>query len=119
MRKSDHDYATARRLRRTPTLPEGLLWRELRRQAGGVKIRRQHPVGAYVIDFYCAKAKLGIEIDGMAHDMGDMPARDERRAAFLSEQGITLLRLPAREVLADPLQAAETIVDACRARIAG
>jgi hypothetical protein len=64
-----HDFGKARKLRKALSLPEGLLWRELRRKAGGVKFRNQHPVGPYVIDFYCAAAKLGFEIDGIAHDM--------------------------------------------------
>jgi very-short-patch-repair endonuclease len=117
MRRSDHAYAAARRLRRTLSLPEGLLWRELRGAAGGVKIRRQHPVGPWVIDFYCAAAKLGIEIDGIAHDMGDRPERDARKAAFLHDQGIALLRIPAAEVLRDPQAVAQAIATKCHKRL--
>jgi very-short-patch-repair endonuclease len=66
-------------LRRELSLPEGLLWRELRRAPEGVEIRRQHPVGPYVIDLYCVSAKTGFEVDGIAREMGDRPERDERR----------------------------------------
>jgi very-short-patch-repair endonuclease len=43
--------------------------------------RRQHPIGPYVLYFYCAKAKLAVEIDGASHDMGDRPHHDLRRDA--------------------------------------
>ena len=113
MRKADHAYAKARKLRKNLSLPEGLLWRELRCKAGGVKIRRQHPVGPYVLDFYCASAKLGIEIDGMSHDMGDQPKKDARRDAFLAEQRIRVVRIPAAEVLRSPIDVAEQVVVMC------
>jgi very-short-patch-repair endonuclease len=116
LRKSDHDYAKARQLRRDMTLPERLLWRELRGKPAGLKFRKQHPVGPYVIDFYCASAKLGIEIDGISHDMGDRPERDIRRDVFLREKGVDVVRLPAQDVLNAPGQAAETILALCRAR---
>ena len=116
MRKSDHAYAKARRLRRSMSLPEGLLWRELRRKTGGVKIRRQHPVGPYVVDFYCAAVKLAIEIDGIAHDMGDRSERDAKRDKFLREQAIETLRIPAKDVLASPADVAEAVAAICRGR---
>ena len=50
------------------TLPEVLLWNLLRKAPDGVVFRRQHPIGRYVVDFYCARAKVCIEIDGFAHD---------------------------------------------------
>jgi very-short-patch-repair endonuclease len=116
LRKNQHDYARARKLRRELSLPEALLWRELRGAPEGMKIRKQHPVGRYVIDFYCAAVKTGFEVDGIAHDMGDRPEKDEERTAFLAEQGIRLVRIPAREVLADPGAIAQAIVDHCRER---
>lgn len=116
LRKHEHNYTAARRQRRKLSLPEGLLWRELRGQPEDVKIRRQHPVGPYVIDFYCAQAKTGFEVDGIAHDMGDRPKRDERRTEWLAEQGIRLVRIPAKDVLADPVEVASAIVALCRDR---
>ena len=82
------------------SLPEVLLWRLLR--TAPVKFRRQHPLGPYVLDFYCAGSKLAIEVDGIAHDMGDRPQRDRRRTAWLTQHNIEMLRIPARDVLADP-----------------
>lgn len=119
MRKSDHNYALARAQRKAPSLPEGLLWRELRANAGGVKFRRQHPVGRYVLDFYCAAAKCGFEIDGMAHDMGNAAGRDNARDIWLAAQGIRVERIPARAVLRDPARIAEAMVRLCEGIVAG
>ena len=119
MRKSAHNYTAARAQRKGPTLPEGLLWRELRAHRGGLKFRRQHPVGRFVLDFYCAAAKCGIEVDGIAHDMGDRPERDEVRDSFLKGQGIRVVRIAAGEVLADPAGVAEASVRLCRGIIKG
>ena len=72
----------ARRLRRTLSAPEARLWSRLRARLPGKPIfRRQHPLGPYVLDFYCTTAHLAIEIDGISHDMGERPALDERRNA--------------------------------------
>ncbi|MEO6042193.1 MAG: DUF559 domain-containing protein [Croceibacterium sp.] len=118
LRRNQHDYRTARDLRRKMSLPEVLLWRELRRGSHGLKFRHQHPVGPYILDFYCASAKLGIEVDGIAHDMGERPERDERKLAFVEAQGITVMRLPATEVLQSAVNATEAIVALCRDRSA-
>ena len=90
----------ARSLRRRMTLPEVLLWKALRADAA-LKFRRQHPIGPYVLDFYCATARLAVEVDGAAHEMGHIPARDERRDAWLAAKSITVMRIPARDVLRD------------------
>jgi very-short-patch-repair endonuclease len=104
----------ARKLRRQMTLPEVLLWQALRLRPDGVKFRRQHPAGPYILDLYCESALTGIEVDGMAHDMGDNPARDERRDAWLSEQGIAMIRIPAREVLASVDDVVRYLVARCQ-----
>jgi len=91
----------AKQLRREMSLPEVLLWQELRKRPGGLKFRHQHPAGEYNLDFYCARWKLAIEVDGEAHSRGDRPQRDERRDAWLASHGVTICRIPAREVLAD------------------
>ena len=119
LRKSDHNYTLAKVQRKTPSLPEGLLWRELRAKAGGMKFRRQHPVGRFVLDFYCAAAKCGFEVDGIAHDMGDRAERDAARDEFIARQGIRVVRIPASEVLADPIGIAEAMVRMCRGIVAG
>ncbi len=107
----------ARKLRRDMSLPEGLLWRELRTRPGGLKFRRQHPSGAYVLDFFCSDARLAIEIDGEGHGMGDRPAHDAARDAWFAKAGIATLRIPAREVLADLGSVVQSIVAACTERL--
>jgi very-short-patch-repair endonuclease len=107
----------ARRLRRGMTLPEGLLWRELRKRPEGLKFRRQHPSGAYVLDFFCSDARLAIEVDGFAHDTGDRSERDGMRDAWFARIGIKTLRIPAQAVLEDLSAAVLHIITEARGRI--
>jgi very-short-patch-repair endonuclease len=95
--KGDKEYA--RRLRRSMSLPEVLLWRELRKKPKGIQLRRQHPAGPYVLDFFCAIANLAIEVDSEAHSRGDRPQRDEIRDQWLTKQGVRVMRIPATDVL--------------------
>ncbi len=99
MPQSKDVIATARRLRRELSPPEARLWTELRgRKLADLRFRRQHPVGPYVLDFYCVSARLAVEVDGRAHDEPDRIRQDQRRDAWLAEQGIRVLRVTAREV---------------------
>ncbi len=92
----------AKRLRGRLSLPEGLLWRRIKAsQFQGLHFRKQHPLGPYVLDFYCDALKLCIEVDGGFHGTEDRPERDARRDAWLSRQGICTLRISARTVLRD------------------
>ena len=102
--------ALARKLRSTMSLPEILLWQRL--QHSDVKFRRQHPVGRYVLDFYCAAAWICVEVDGISHDMGNNPSRDTDRDAWLNAQGVSVLRICAADVLRDPDGVADGIVRA-------
>lgn len=108
--------ASARRLRREMTLPEVLLWRLLKGKPMGVKFRKQHPIENYVVDFYCAEKRFAIEIDGIAHDMGDRPKRDVSRDARLRALGIEVIRISAADVLRDVDGAADGIVRLCADR---
>jgi very-short-patch-repair endonuclease len=108
----------ARRLRQEMSLPERLLWSRHRRKPGGFKFRNQHPAGDYVVDFYCHEHRLVIEIDGITHDMGERPFVDEERDASFRARGLQVLRIAAREVLADPDAVAQSIVSHCAARAA-
>jgi very-short-patch-repair endonuclease len=114
MPANDRAYKAARRQRRQMSLPEVLLWQRLRRNPCGISFRRQHPIGPYVLDFYCPAARLAIEIDGIAHDMGDRPERDEVRNSWLAEQGLQVVHIEAREVLRDPDAVAEMLVRAAQ-----
>jgi len=64
----------------------------------GLKFRRQHPIGPYILDFYCAEAKLAVEVDGAGHDLLDQVAHDRRRTAWLAGRGIKVIRLRAAHV---------------------
>lgn len=110
--KQQRKVARARSFRARMSLPEVLLWQQLRNQ-DEVKFRRQHPLGPYVLDFYCAKAKVCVEIDGIAHGMGDRTERDAARDAWLGQQGIEVIRIPASAVLNDPSGAAEALIRYC------
>jgi very-short-patch-repair endonuclease len=76
--------------------------------------RRQHPIGPYVLDIYCAEARLAVEIDGMRHDLGDRPRRDARRDEWLNECGITTIRITA----GDWATSVDEVVDAIVRRAA-
>jgi very-short-patch-repair endonuclease len=90
----------ARRLRKEMSLPELMLWNAIRRgQLDGLKFRRQHPIGPYVLDFFCASARLAVEVDGQMHHTEDRPEKDAARDRWLARQGIMTLRIPASWVL--------------------
>ncbi|HET7709131.1 MAG TPA: endonuclease domain-containing protein [Sphingomicrobium sp.] len=91
----------ARRLRREMSLPEVLLWRELRKRPAGLKFRRQFPIGQMTVDFVCLERRIALEVDGEGHGFGDQPRRDAARDAILRRSGFAVLRLPARDVLRD------------------
>ncbi len=87
----------ARQMRKESTSSEHLLWGALRdRRLDGHKFRRQHPVGAFILDFYCAEAGLAVEVDGGVH--ATTAAADAERQQWLEAQGIRFLRLTARLV---------------------
>jgi very-short-patch-repair endonuclease len=93
------------------SVPEARLWNRLRWRAAGKPVfRRQHQMGPYVLDFYCAKARLAIELDGASHDMGDRPQRDIRRDARLEKHGVRVVRVPASELTREIDEAADAIV---------
>ena len=89
----------AKRLRKQMTPPEIALWLALRSNEEGLRFRKQHAAGPYVLDFYCAPARLTIEVDGASHNHGNRPERDATRDAWLIAQNIQVLRYPAREML--------------------
>jgi len=83
----------ARRLRRNATEAEKRLWSRLRnRQVANLKFRRQHPFGSRTLDFFCAEAKLAIELDGSGHTSYRAQASDPDREIELYEKGIRVLR---------------------------
>jgi very-short-patch-repair endonuclease len=107
----------ARKLRKEMSLPEVLLWRVLRGQPQGVKFRRQHPAGEFNMDFYCSDARLCIEIDGIAHGMGDRPLRDSKRDEWMRSQGIDTIRVAASDVLGDASVVGDALIALARSRL--
>jgi very-short-patch-repair endonuclease len=87
----------ARRLRHELTAEENRLWQSLRgRRFARFKFRRQHPIGPYVLDFYCHRLKFAIEIDGAWHE--EVGVRDDARSAELATYGIRVFRLTNHEL---------------------
>ncbi len=86
----------ARSLRRSMTAAERALWARLRRRRLGARFRRQHPVGPYVVDFFCFEAKLVVEVDGGQHESSE---KDRARDRWLVENGYNVLRFWNNEVL--------------------
>jgi very-short-patch-repair endonuclease len=103
--------SSARRLRRQLSLPEMLLWRLLRLSRRELRFRKQYPVGPFVADFYCPAAKIVIEIDGAVHN--ERRDADGRRDAYLRSLGLTVIRVPVAEVLADPEGVADGLYRLC------
>ena len=100
----------ARTMRRNPTLNEQRMWNWLRsRRFGDFKFRRQHPIGRFILDFYCPALKLAIEIDGTQHDDPRVAAVDDARGAVLRGFGIEVVRISNRDLACDPVTVAQTI----------
>src|SRR6185437_3608359 len=84
------------------TLPEVVLWTALRKgRLAGLRFRRQHPIGPYILDFYCPSARLAVEVDGFVHESEAQFQHDERRTAWLAGRGVRVLRIAARDILRD------------------
>ncbi len=78
---------------------EMILWRFLKgKNLNGYKFRRQYSVGAYVLDFYCAKLKLAIELDGDSHFVDGVQEYDKMRQTFIESFGIKFLRFTNYEI---------------------
>jgi ATP-dependent DNA helicase RecQ len=85
-------------LRRKATQPEHMLWSILsRRKLGGLKFRRQHPIEPYIVDYYCASAKLIVELDGESHEGRQL--YDEKRQTHLCNLGLRIVRVMNDDVL--------------------
>ncbi len=114
--REQKNVPAARRLRQRETDLERRLWRELRnRRAFGLKFRRQHPVGPYVVDFACLEARLLIEIDGYWHQF--KKAEDAARGRALKATGFDIVRYDIENELADVNALAEAIAYEARQRI--
>ena len=101
-----------KKLRQNATPEERVLWKVLRgRQLLGYKWRRQFSEGPYILDFYCPELKLCVEVDGLQHTAEEEVKRDNRRTAYLSKEGITVLRVSNEVVWKQSDLVASAILD--------
>ncbi|MGH7011856.1 MAG: endonuclease domain-containing protein [Caulobacteraceae bacterium] len=120
MRSHTPTHRRAKTLRGRMSPAEVLLWMRLReRRPERPSFRRQHPIGPYIADFYCAAARLVVEIDGADHSEEAQVDHDERRDAYMTERGYRVLRCPAAGVLEDPDAAAWGILQSAAELIEG
>jgi adenine-specific DNA-methyltransferase len=68
------------------------------RQLAGLKFRRQHPYGQFILDFFCVECQLAIEVDGGVHLNAEQAARDSERSEFLAQHGVRVLRFTNDEI---------------------
>jgi very-short-patch-repair endonuclease len=106
----------SRDLRHPLTPSEAMIWRVVRSRQVGFKIRRQQPIGRFILDFYCAEAKLAIEIDGDIHTDPDQAVYDAARTEWLQQRGYEVIRFEARQVDKDLSTVVDAIRRACEAR---
>lgn len=81
------------------TPPELLLWQRLRGKPNGFKFRRQHPIGPFIVDFFCAQANLVVEIDGAVHDNEAAQSYDHKRQQDLESRGLRVARVSGADVM--------------------
>jgi len=98
-----------RELRQKATLQEKLLWEKLRNQKLGFRFKRQYSIGGYILDFYCAKKKLIVELDGEVHNTKEAKEYDAVRNKFFKELGYKTIRFWNREVENDTEKILEII----------
>ena len=96
--------------RRTMNAPERKLWRALsNRKVGGLRFRRQHPIGSYIADFICLERRLVIEVDGSQHGFEAQVEHDQRRTDWLHSEGYRVIRFWANEVMSNTEGVVESI----------
>ena len=101
-----------RHLRKNSTNPERIIWQKLRsRQIGGIKFRRQHSIGKYIVDFYSSELNLIIEIDGDVHAY--QKENDKIREIFLENRGLKIIRYTNYEVRTNLIGVLEDILRKC------
>lgn len=94
-----HVLPRRRNLRNNSTSAEATLWNLLKEsQLDGFKFRRQHSIGEYILDFYCPKKKLAVELDGHHHKEEGQAAHDAKRTGFINSKGITVIRIENHNV---------------------
>ena len=91
-------FENAKKLRKKMTYAEEVMWMHLKKGINGYKFRRQHPIGTYIADFFCHKAKLIIEIDGSIHNSDENKKNDFIKERDLKKLGYTIVRFTNDQV---------------------
>ena len=95
-------FKKAKQLRKDETEAEKILWTRLNKnQMMGLQFRRQHPINRFIADFYCARIKLVIEVDGSVHELPENEAYDIGRSEILNDFGITVIRFSNEQIIED------------------
>ncbi len=110
--------ARAREMRHPQTFAEATLWHVLRNRHTDFKFRRQHPVERFIVDFYCAEAKLLIEIDGESHLEPGQEQYDKARTEYLEELGYKVVRFTNDDVRYNISAVVNEILQSIESRIA-
>jgi very-short-patch-repair endonuclease len=104
-------FIKAKFMREHMTNAESILWEALKsKQLNGFKFRRQHAIGLYIVDFYCHKLKLVIEIDGGYHNTQEQREKDNLRTKELVDLGVKVIRFTNEDVEKDLDKVLETII---------
>jgi very-short-patch-repair endonuclease len=112
--RSKDAVAFARDLRKNMSESEQVLWAELRRKNHRFRFRKQHPIGPYVLDFYCPEVLVCVEVDGEQH--AERVERDQVRDEWLLRQGILTIRIPSWDVFDDLDSVVEQVIRTCDMR---
>ncbi len=89
----------AREFRKNPTRAENILWNAIKRdQISGYRFRRQYVVAGFIIDFYCPKLRLGIEVDGEIHNLDSNKIKDLERENIINQYNINIIRFTNKEI---------------------
>jgi very-short-patch-repair endonuclease len=103
----------ARAMRHEPTRAEDLLWQQIRgRRLDGLKFRRQHPIGRFIVDFYCVEAGVAIEVDGGMH--ASQREEDVGRQQFLEDREVRFVRFTNAQVTDGMPEVLHAIAQACK-----
>ncbi len=95
-------FKKAKELRKYETAAEKILWAKLcKNQLMGLQFRRQHPINRFIADFYCARIKLVVEVDGSIHELPENQRYDLGRSEILNDFGITIIRFSNEQIVYD------------------
>ena len=103
-------------LRKEMTYCERIVWLYLRKKQLGPRFLRQYSIDQFVIDFYCPRLKLALEIDGDVHNLPDQKESDEERQKYIEQFGVMFVRITNEELSSNPNKAFEKIEAAIKTR---